>query len=218
MKAMVRMDFNRILHKAENRVPLKKEEIVYLLNLKDETRIGKIFLAARKMRTRYFDNKIFMYGFVYFSTHCRNNCNFCYYRASNDLSPRYRKSKSEIIEASEKLAASGVHLIDLTMGEDPEYLCDGGYEKLAEIITEVKSCTSLPVMISPGVVPNNTLHLLKQAGADWYACYQETHNRDLYNKLRVNQSYDERMNAKITARAAGFLVEEGLLTGVGDTI
>ena len=214
----MKMDFDRILHKAENRIHLKIEEIVYLLNLNDESRIGKLFSAARKMRTCSFDNKIFLYGFVYFSTHCRNDCNFCYYRVSNVLAPRYRKSKFEIVEVSEKLAASGVHLIDLTMGEDLQYLCDGGYEKLSEIITEVKRCTSLPVMISPGVVPNNKLHLLKHAGADWYACYQETHNRVLYNNLRVNQSYDERMNAKIMARAAGFLVEEGLLTGVGDTI
>lgn len=210
------MDIDRILNKAEKRITLKSEEIVFLLSLSDEPGINKLFAAARRLRGLYFENKIYLYGFIYFSTFCRNDCNFCYYRVSNNLPPRYRKSKSEIIDTSEKLAASGVHLLDLTMGEDPVYMCPGGYEKLAEIIAAVKSHTALPVMISPGVVPHNKLLLLKQAGADWYACYQETHNRKLFKRLRVNQSFEVRMQAKILAKEAGFLLEEGLLTGVGD--
>jgi biotin synthase-like enzyme len=46
---------------------------------------------------------------------CRNQCNFCYYRSANALPVRYRSKASDIIEAAQGLAESGVHLIDLTL-------------------------------------------------------------------------------------------------------
>ncbi|ACN13176.1 conserved hypothetical protein [Desulforapulum autotrophicum HRM2] len=55
-----------------------------------------------------------MYGFLYFSNYCRNNCNFCQYRKSNHKLVRYRKTQPEITAAAQEMAAAGVHLIDLT--------------------------------------------------------------------------------------------------------
>lgn len=208
-----------ILGKALQELPLTREEILYMLKLKDQSNREKVFSTARELRKRYFDNKVFLYGFVYFSTYCRNDCTFCYYRKSNDSCRRYRKSTGEIVKIAEALADTGVHLIDLTMGEDPEYLSKGnkGYKQLVEIVHMVKENTGLPVMVSPGVVPADVLTELKKAGADWYACYQETHNREVYRKLRLNQSYEERWTAKVFAKTIGLLVEEGLLVGIGDT-
>ena len=55
-------------------------------------------------------------------------------------------------------------------------------------------------------------------GADWYALYQETHTPELYERLRVGQPFAERVAAaRSAARRAGLLVEDGLLTGIGDT-
>lgn len=208
---------NEILDKAENSVQLARNEIIQLLELDNVLEQEKLFATARRVRHRFFGNKVFLYGFVYFSTFCRNGCSFCYYRNSNGLPKRYRKSKDEIVKSSLKLARSGIHLVDLTMGEDPEFLCNGeqGYSKLCDIVDSVKSATGLPVMISPGVVSQKGLMMLKAAGADFYACYQETHNRDIYKTLRLGQDYDERMNAKSFAKSIGMLIEEGLLSGVG---
>ena len=52
----------------------------------------------------------------------------------------------------------------------------------------------------------------------WYACYQETHNRVLYQKLRTKQDYDIRINSKRRAKERGLLIEEGLLVGVGESM
>lgn len=193
-------------------------EIAYLLDLKDEASREKMFEAARLVRERSFEDKIFLYGFVYFSTYCRNQCTFCYYRCANDDSPRYRKSMDEILEIAEALTDSGVHLLDLTMGEDPYYVSCGkeGYNRLVEIVKKVKEKSGLPLMISPGVVPEQVLARLKTAGAEWYACYQETHTRALYDSMRLNQPYEDRWNKKIYAKHHGMLVEEGLLIGIGD--
>ena len=194
---------------------MTKQEIIRLLETEDGEEVARLFAKAREIRKENQENKIFAYGFVYFTTYCRNNCNFFYYRRSNDIE-RYRKSKEEILATSKALIDSGVNLIDLTMGEDPKYHAED-FETVAEIIRTIKEEYDTPIMISPGVVSDAVIDKLKAAGADWYAVYQETHNRKLFEKLRVNQSYDERMHAKLYAREIGMKIEEGLLAGVGET-
>jgi methylornithine synthase len=72
-------------------------------------------------------------------------------------------------------------------------------------------------MISPGVVGADVLSAFADAGADWYACYQETHNRKLFKRLRPGQSYDARLENKRRSGPLGLLTEEGLLCGIGES-
>jgi methylornithine synthase len=192
-------------------------ELEALLRIESADRAEPLFAAARELRRRHFGDAIFMYGFVYFSTYCRNRCTFCLYRNGNDASPRYRKSLAEVVDICHQLTGSGVNLLDLTMGEDPLTHDSGDYTPLYELIAAVRRETGMPIMISPGVVPADVLGAMRAAGADFYACYQETHTRELYRTLRVGQDYDERAAARGNARRAGMLVEDGLLTGIGDT-
>lgn len=196
----------------EGAVPTR-DELEILLRAGDEAPL--VFAAARELRARHSGDAVFLYGFVYFSTYCRNACAFCFYRADNDECPRYRKTTDEVVEICRDLAASGVALLDLTMGEDPEVLDEPA--TLADLVGAVVEATGTPVMVSPGVLPEPALRDLARAGADWYALYQETHTRALYERLRVGQPYEERAAARAAARRAGLLVEDGLLTGIGDT-
>jgi methylornithine synthase len=206
-----------ILEKSLQRKPLSVSEITYLLGLTEGNQISRVFRTAQYMKAKYFGQKVFLYGFIYFSTYCRNNCTFCASRTSNKLAQRYRKSESEIVEAASLLTESGVHLIDLTMGEDPFYLrSERGFDSLLKTIQKVKKETGIPLMISPGVVSKDVLAEFVKAGIDWYACYQETHNRQLFSFLRPEQDYDSRLSSKIIARRLGILIEEGILTGVGE--
>lgn len=209
-----------ILHRALNQQPPAADEVALLLRLTEDEERQALLRTARTLRARVYGNRVGLYGFVYFSTHCRNDCSFCLYRRSNLRHARYRKDPQEVLAAATALADSGVHLIDLTMGEDPWYLNRGeaGFAELVELVRQVKRQTGLPVMISPGVVPDTVLRALSQAGADWYACYQETHNRALFTDLRLGQDYDRRWHAKRFAQAQGMLVEEGLLVGAGDRV
>jgi len=206
-----------ILDKAGQGNTLSYQEIVHLLTLQNPADIQKVMEAARRLREKHFGNRLFLYGFIYFSTYCRNHCSFCFYRKTNKLSPRYRKSKSEVVEIAAGLADSGVHLIDLTMGEDPEIHDAGNYEILYEMVRGVKDATGLPVMISPGVVPDEVLSALAAINVDWYALYQETHNPNLYSKLRIGQSFEERISRRNAAHKSGMLVEDGMLLGTGET-
>ena len=209
-----------ILEKADREELLTRDEIAFLLQLNQKSQIDSLFQTARDLRHRYFGPQVFLYGFIYISTYCRNNCNFCYYRRGNTQSVRYRREASEIIEAARQLSDSGVHLIDLTLGEDPRYFHDDqpGFNQLPQMVKEVKTTTQLPIMISPGVIPDSMLSELAEAGASWYALYQETHNPVLFKRLRPGQSYAERLAKKKLAHKLGLLVEEGLLCGVGESV
>ncbi len=198
---------------------ISKKDIVCLLSLKRSKDIAKLFKTARDIRTIHFKNNIFLYGFVYIDTNCRNNCRFCLYRNSNKNIERYKKSEKQIIEAADNLAGSGVHLIDLTMGEksySSDRFLDDNHNSLCRIVSKIKKKTNLPIMVSPGIVPDLLLEKLKKAGADWYACYQETHNLNLFHYLRKQQSYSQRLKKKIKAFDQGLLIEEGILCGIGE--
>ena len=210
---------NVILQKVSTGKTPSRDESIFILQLRETELIETLFKKARQLRETFFNNHIFLYGFIYTTTFCRNNCNFCFYRKDNPLSSqlRYRKEESEILSAALHMAEHGVHLIDLTMAEDPHLYGNSplSFAPLITLVEKVKKITGLPVMVSPGVVPVGILK--KLAGASWFACYQETHNRDLFARLRPRQDYDERLNSKIRAHELGMLIEEGILVGVGES-
>ena len=191
-------------------------DVDQLLRLPGATEAEPLFAAAREQRRRHFGNAVFLYGFVYYSTYCRNSCAFCFYRAANTISPRYRKDAGEVVEICRALADSGVNLLDLTLGEDPMLFGSGDFSPLIDLVASVWRDIGLPIMVSPGVVPLDVLAELRAAGADFYAVYQETHTPELFAQLRLGQDFAERAQARHDAHDAGLLVEDGLLTGVGD--
>lgn len=175
-----------------------------------------LFQAARDARERRFGKDIFTYGFVYFSTYCKNNCTFCYFRNSNKHVDRYRKTVEEVVQLSGALQDAGINLSDLTMGEDPHMYADD-YRLLLETISAVRDEVGISIMASPGALPREMFGRVREAGADFYACYQETYNRRLFESLRLDQDFDQRYGQKIWAREAGLLAEDGMMIGLGES-
>ncbi|MCG7841134.1 MAG: methylornithine synthase PylB [Methanomassiliicoccales archaeon] len=210
-------DLENILGKAVDGSRPTFTETVFLLGLRDPSDLERLYNVANDIRHKHFSNDIFLYGFVYYSTYCRNRCSFCFYNHENDLSPRYRKTTDEIIALSEQLQEGGVNLIDLTMGEDPYYHGAHGWRRLVQLISDVNDHVELPLMVSPGVLPDMVLKELAVVGADWYACYQETHNRQLFKSLRPGQDFDIRMGQRLSAARYGMLVEDGMMLDVGES-
>ena len=222
MKSKVKIDrketrLRSVLKRAEAGDSLSEDEILHLLSIVDEGEREALFAAARRVRARHTGQRVFLYGFVYLSTYCRNDCLFCFFRKSNTESLRYRKTPEQIIQAATILAESGVHLIDLTMGEDPACFAENKLEDFGDLVASVEKATGLPVMISPGVVDEGVLAMLKTSGASWYACYQETYDRSLFEQIRPGQDFDSRLEKKRIARKLGLLTEEGMLSGLGES-
>ena len=209
----------KILSEVQQGRELRRKNQLALLGLERKGDIEQLFKTARQIRQKHFGQKVFAYGFAYTSTFCRNNCRFCYFRQTNELSQRYRKKTEDVLQIAQVLSQEGVHLIDVTMGEDPllHEKQNGVPENLIQLIENIRTQTGLPVMVSPGVVSDVLLEGLADAGATWYACYQETHNPNLFSKLRSGQDYDERLAKKNLAKKLGLLIEEGILCNVGES-
>lgn len=175
-----------------------------------------VFEAARRVRDREFGRRTYLYGFVYFSTYCRNDCSFCYYRRSNGIG-RYRKSKDEIVGLARGVSDAGINLADLTMGEDP-YMIRDGYANFLDLVSTIRDEVGIPIMASPGALPKGSFPDLAEAGADIVACYQETYNRRLFAERRLGQDFDHRRNQKIWAMESGMLAEDGMMVGIGETV
>ncbi len=194
---------------------LSDNDLRALLSLESEEDLEKLYYAARKVRNHYFGNRVFLNCFIYFSTHCKNQCAFCYYNCKNEIN-RYRLAREEIKEICTVLKGAGFHMIDLTMGEDPYYHEEP--ERFVELVQMVKEELKLPIMISPGVMDNATLLKAREKGANFFALYQETYDAELYQRLRVGQSFEGRVNARRFAKEQGYCIEDGILTGVGNDI
>ena len=104
------------------------------------------------------------------------------------------------------------------MGEDPAIHDEPGHAALLDLVGAVargtRRCRSWS---RPACCRTSLAARARAAGADWYALYQETHTPELYERLRVGQPFAARVAARSAARRAGLLVEDGLLTGIGDT-
>jgi len=211
---MTMVDVQGMIDDARAGTSIELGDIARLSMLKGEDR-EELFATARDVRDAHFGKKVFIYGFAYFSTHCRNNCSFCYYRRANDLE-RYRKSPDEVVELSHDLKGAGVNLVDLTMGEDPR-ICSNEYSELLDMVKRIKDEVGISVMVSPGAVPRGMMSRFRSAGADWFACYQETYNRDLFSRLRLEQDFDHRVNQRAWARESGILAEDGMMVGLGES-
>ena len=209
------MDILGLTDKAVEGHRLNVDEVTQLMSVSDRDDLDILYSAARKVRDKQFGSKVFIYGFVYFSTYCKNNCAFCYYRRTNDL-PRYRKTTEEVLTLSTSLQDAGVNLVDLTMGEDP-WMYANDYMELINLVQNVRDTVDIGIMVSPGAVPREVFPKLRDAGADWFACYQETYNKNLFCKLRLEQDYDNRINQRMWAHESGILTEDGMLVGLGET-
>lgn len=213
------VDLDLILQKAGDEESLSRQELAFLLGLNRQEDLAKLFERARSLREKKFGNYVYLYGDIHCSTWCRNDCTFCCYRISNNLCKHYRKTDSEIIEQVIELTSSGIHLINLMSGEDIFYLNSVvGVNPLVHIVETVNRETSIPIMVSPGVVSQAIMAGIATAGADWYSCCQDTHNRKHFNQLRANQKYDARFLSKFLAAEKGLLIEDGILAGIGESI
>lgn len=210
------MDNMELIARCEKSHDLDLDGVTQLMSITEEPELNELYAAARRTAERNFGNKLFIYGFVYFSTYCKNNCTFCYYRRTNDIS-RYRKTEDEVVTLSESLRDAGVNLVDLTMGEDP-LMHKNHQEKTVELVQKVRDAVDIGIMVSPGAIEEQTFPRLRDAGADWFACYQEIYNRDLFEKLRLEQDYQYRINQRVWARRYGILAEDGMLVGTGESV
>lgn len=74
---------DEILKKAENMKGISHREAAVLLECDLPDEIEKMFHLAKKIKDRFYGNRIVMFAPLYLSNYCVNGCTYCPYHAKN---------------------------------------------------------------------------------------------------------------------------------------
>jgi biotin synthase len=204
------MNIKDILQKEE----LNRDEIEFLLALKDKKDIQKLYERAYEVKCKEVGNKVYLRGIVEFSNICVKDCNYCGIRKSNKNVIRFQMDKEEIIDAAVFSYESKYGSVVLQSGErsDPEFV-----DFVEDILKEIKnkSNNELGITLSLGEQTEETYKRWFEAGAHRYLLRIESSNKDLYKKLHPKDcDFDQRIKCLGYLREAGYQVGTGVMIGL----
>ncbi len=198
-----------------NKENLSKQEIVYLLSLRDQFEIKLLFAKADEVRKKYCCDEIHLRGIIEFSNHCDQHCLYCGLRLHNKNLTRYRMSKDEILDTAHFIIKAGIRTIVLQSGEDSFYDCG----KIESIINEIKDELDVAITLSLGERNFEEYKIWKTAGADRYLLKHETANPKLYSIYHQGDELENRLKHLHFLKSIGYQTGSGNLVGLpGQTL
>lgn len=212
--------FDSITSETIERILMKDQisELEYLALL-SPTAVPYLEAMAQKahaLTMKHFGQTMLLFTPLYLSDYCTNGCVYCGFNCGQTTHKRRKLTLDEVALEGQAIAETGLrHLIILT-GEAPafadvNYLADSIRilrRQFASIAIEVFSLTC------------DEYKQLVDAGADSMTMFQETYNKDLYEKIHPfgpKKNYLFRLDAPERACQSGFrCVNLGALLGLSD--
>ena len=176
---------NRILEKGREYGGLSYTEAATLLECDDPGIIEQIFQLAKEIKEHFYGNRIVMFAPLYLSNYCVNGCVYCPYHGQNKSIPRKKLSQDEIRDEVIALQNMGHKRLAIEAGEHPK---ENPIEYILESIRTIYSIKHrngairrVNVNIAATTVEN--YKKLKDAGIGTYILFQETYDKEAYEKL-----------------------------------
>ncbi len=186
---------------------MNKQELVEILS--DDTKNDWLFKKADEVRRENVGDEVHLRGLIEFSNICKRQCKYCGLRCENRAIERYRILKDEILVYVQNALKLGYKTIVLQSGEDDFYDSD----KVCEIIREIKNF-DVALTLSIGEKTYDEYKAYKEAGADRYLLRIETTDKNLYEKMHANASFENRVQCLYDLKMLGFEVGTGCLVGL----
>lgn len=176
---------DEILKKADTLKGLSYREAAVLLENEDKDVLEKIFALAEKIKKSLYGNRIVMFAPLYLSNYCVNGCTYCPYHYKNKHIRRKKLTQEEIKKEVIALQDMGHKRLALETGEDPvnnpiEYVLES-IKTIYSIKHKNGAIRRVNVNIAATSVEN--YRKLKEAGIGTYVLFQETYNKEAYEKL-----------------------------------
>lgn len=174
-----------ILEKARKRKGLTHKEALVLLDCDIEEKNQEIYALAEQIKKDFYGNRIVMFAPLYLSNYCVNGCLYCPYHAKNKHIARKKLTQDEIRKEVIALQDMGHKRLALETGEDPvnnpiEYVLES-IKTIYGIKHKNGAIRRVNVNIAATTVEN--YRKLKDAGIGTYILFQETYNKESYEKL-----------------------------------
>ena len=175
----------KLLEKGRRYQGLSYKEAATLLECEDPEIIRKIFALGKEIKEHFYGNRIVMFAPLYLSNYCVNGCVYCPYHGQNKHIPRKKLTQAEVASEVMALQDMGHKRLAIESGEDPK---ENPIEYILECIKTIYSVKHkngairrVNVNIAATTVENYTK--LKDAGIGTYILFQETYNKEAYERL-----------------------------------
>ena len=174
-----------ILDKAKQLKGLTHREASVLLACEIQEANAEIFRLAEQIKKDFYGNRIVLFAPLYLSNYCVNGCVYCPYHLKNKHMPRIKLTQEQIRQEVIALQDMGHKRLAIETGEDPvnnpiEYVLES-IKTIYSIKHKNGAIRRVNVNIAATTVEN--YRKLKEAGIGTYILFQETYNRESYEKL-----------------------------------
>ena len=191
------------------------KELTALISPAAAPLMGKLSEKATQLKKMHYGKTIKLYTPLYISNYCINHCLYCGFNTESK-EKRRRLSIEETVKEAKAIKNFGMDSILLVSGEDPKHI---SIEYLEEVVKELKKMFSyIAIEIYP--LSEDHYRRLFAAGVDGLTLYQETYDRETYNKFHISgpkADYDFRLESIINGGKAGFrTLGIGVLLGLYD--
>ena len=175
----------QILEKAARLKGLSHREAAILMDCSDPVLEERIYALAADIKQRFYGNRIVLFAPLYLSNYCVNGCVYCPYHARNKTIPRRKLTEEEIAQEVRALIRTGHKRLAVEAGEDPvhnplEYIL----ESIRTIYSVHEGGNSIRrVNVNIAATDVESYRRLKAAGIGTYILFQETYNKEQYQRL-----------------------------------
>lgn len=206
-----RMKVKEIIDKLNETHNLEKREWMYLLENRTKEDEEYIFSLAMKQKEKYYGNEVYTRGLIEFTNYCKNDCNYCGIRRSNQEVIRYHLTKEEIVSCCDTGYELGFRTFVLQGGEDMSFSDDDFVEIIKSIKEKYADCA---ITLSLGERSRDSFKRLYDAGADRYLLRHETANEAHYKRLHPKEmSFQNRIDCLYALKEIGYQVGCGFMVG-----
>ena len=199
---------DEILEKARKGKGLTHKEAIVLLDCDIEEKNQEIYALAEQIKKDYYGNRIVMFAPLYLSNYCVNGCLYCPYHAKNKHIRRVKLTQEQIRQEVIALQDMGHKRLALEAGEDP---VNNPIEYILESIKTIysikhKNGAIRRVNVNIAATTHENYKKLKDAGIGTYILFQETYNKESYERLHPTgpkHNYNYHTEAMDRAMEAG---------------
>lgn len=175
----------QIIEKAKQWKGLNHREASVLLACDIEEKNREIFKLAEQLKKDFYGNRIVLFAPLYLSNYCVNGCVYCPYHVKNKHIPRKKLTQEQIRQEVIALQDMGHKRLAIEAGEDPvnnpiEYILES-IKTIYSVKHKNGSIRRVNVNIAATTVEN--YRKLAEAGIGTYILFQETYNKESYERL-----------------------------------
>jgi biotin synthase len=201
----------------DHRLPADRELLVELTTLADSN-VADLLALADDVRARYCGNGIAV-EVLYNAKRggCSEDCNFCSQSAryASDVDPEPLSSVEGFVAAARDAHARGAGefcIVVAVRGPSAKLL-----ERVCEATRQIKADLPLTVAVSLGILTDEHVERLVEAGVDKVNHNLET-SRRYFPSVCTTHSYDERWETCLRVKRYGLELCCGGIIGMGETV